>query len=84
MGCGAFDAGVVGLAGVLDADDDALLVHDGAAGFGADGNGEELLCLTAVFAFEDNAEQPVVGLECVAVGGDPQVSVRVEGKVVRA
>ena len=84
MGCGAFDAGVVGLAGMLDADDDALLVHDGAAGFGADGNGEELFCLTAIFAFKDDAEQSVVGLECIAVSGDPQVSVWVEGKVVRA
>ena len=59
-------------------------VMTGPARFGAERHGEELLGLSAVRPVECDGEQPVVGVQRVAVGGDPQVAVAVERQVVRA
>lgn len=61
-----------------------LLGDDRPAGLAACGHGEELLGLTAPLTFERHREQPVIGFQRVAVGGNPQVAVRVEGHVVGA
>ena len=81
---GLLDGRAVDLARVLDGDEDPPVLDDRAAGLGAVRHGQELLQLTAPLALRRDAEQAVVGAELVAVGGDPQVAVRVEGHVVRA
>lgn len=55
-----------------------------ATGLRADRQREKLLDATAFRARDRHREQAVVGAERVAVGGDPQVSLPVEGEVVRA
>src|SRR5690349_14899237 len=78
------EAVVVVFAGMLHAHRDEVVGDDGAAGLGAPRHGQELLGLAALGAFERDGEQPVVGFQRVAVGGDPQVSVAVERDVVGA
>src|SRR5699024_6754789 len=76
--------GVVVLARVLDVDHDAVALDDGAAGLGADRDGEEALGLAAALALDGDGVEAVVGAQGVAVGGDPQVAVLVEREVVGA
>src|ERR1700754_4051221 len=78
------DVVVVALAGMLHADGDQVVGHHGPARLRPLRHGQELLGLTAVGALERDGEQAVIGLQRVAVGGDPQVSVVVEGDVVGA
>ena len=78
------DAVVVVLARVLHAHGDQVVGDDGPAGLRAERHGEELLGLAAVGPVERDGEQAVVGVQRVAVGGDPQVAVAVERQVVRA
>ena len=84
VGQGVVDAVVVVLAGVLHRDGDEVVEHDRSAGLRPDRDGQELARLTAIGSFQRDGEQPVVGCQGVAVGGDPQVAVVVEGEVVRA
>src|SRR5690606_5754151 len=76
----------VRLARVLHRDPDAELVvaDQRAAGLRGDRHGEELAYVAALLALDRHHEQAVVGAERVAVGGDPQIAVGVEGHVVRA
>ena len=69
---------------VLHAGEDEVLADHRPAGLGPDGDREELLGQTAVGTTEGDTEQSVVRAQLVAVGGDPQVAVGVEGHVVRA
>src|SRR4051812_24459493 len=78
------DAVVVVLAGMLDAHRDQIVGDDGTACLRAERHGEELFGLAAVRPLERDGEQPVVGVQRVAVGGDPQIAVAVEGQVVGA
>src|SRR5882757_2625528 len=78
------DAVLVTLAGMLYAYGDQVVGDDRAARFCASRHGQELLGLTAIWPVERDGEQPVVGLQSVAVGGDPHVAVAVEREVVRA
>src|SRR5690242_13799538 len=63
---------------------DDVVGDDGSAGLGPLGDREELPCLAAVGALQGHGEQSVVGFQRVAVGGNPQVAVPVEGEVVGA
>src|SRR4029453_14852284 len=69
------DAVVVALGGMLHAGRDQIVGHHGSAGLRTLRHGEELFGLTAIRPFQRDGEQPVVGLQRLAVVGDPQMAV---------
>ena len=69
---------------MLDAHGDEVGGHCRPARLRAEGHGEELPRLAAVGTLKRYREESVVGTQRVAVGGDPQVAVRVECQIVRA
>src|SRR5699024_236625 len=79
-----FEGGVVVLAWVLDVHHDALVGDNRTTGLRSHRDGEEAAGLTAVFALQPDRVQAVVAVQGVAVGGDPQVAVGIEGQVIRA
>ena len=84
MGGGLFEGGVVVLAWVLDVHHDALVGDNRTTGLRSHRDGEEAAGLTAVFALQPDRVEAVVAVQGVAVGGDPQVAVGIEGQVIRA
>src|SRR5699024_4648431 len=63
---------------------DALVGDNRTTGLRSHRDGEEAAGLTAVFALQPDRVQAVVAVQGVAVGGDPQVAVGIEGQVIRA
>ena len=84
MGRGVFHAGFIIFTWVLNVNQHALFEDDRATGLRACWHGEELLGQTASITLESHSEEAIVGVQRVAVGGDPEVAEGVEGQVVWA